>query len=531
MSSTQIPHQDAGPAPPPPRTAAQTRTDARRLLRTCERALARPWVQWTAVVAGLLGAVAVAAAALVVGPLAQARPGTWWFDLPLDGLATGERIAAMNKVFYAGLATMTASWLVVGLGVRAGRWRVRWLWALGALWALPWLVAPVALSTDLYTYLAQGVVADAGLNPFTHGPSAVDQPDVLLERMSHMWLDTPSPYGPAVMGLTKLIAPLAAEHIVRAVVLLRLVALAGIALAAVSLPRIARHTGNSPTVAVWLGVVSPLMLASGVLSGHNDALMVGLIVAALAVATRPERFAPLAAVAIVTVATLVKAPAAVALGVLALGWARRAPRLRTGFARLGGAVLAVVATAAVVSVASGFGAGWLSLSGFATPFKGSPPFAPTHAVSLTLDALARMVGLEPSPDATFRVVRLVVQALVAVFGLLVLWRQPRLGDARTVGLLLAAAVVASPTVWPWYVIWPAVVLAACGFARSRPVWVAIVAGAVFLVRSDGGPGLLELPGIATIGVLTVGMVIATGVFSWRTLIQGRHRPLDQVTGT
>ena len=47
----------------------------------------------------------------------------------------------------------------------------------------------------------------------------------------------------------------------------------------VFLPRLARHLGTDPGVALWLGALSPLALFSFVASGHNDALMVGLLVA------------------------------------------------------------------------------------------------------------------------------------------------------------------------------------------------------------------------------------------------------------
>lgn len=524
MSSTQTSHRNAHSGDRRRRTSERQAAARPHLPRACEQALARPWVQWAAVVFGLLGAVAVAAAALVVGPLPSDHPQEWWFDLPLDSVPVRERIDALNKVFYAGLAAMTGGWLVVGVGVRAGRWRVRWLWGLGALWATPWLIAPVAMSTDIYTYLAQALVADSGLNPYTTGPAAAELPAAVRDRMSPAWLHTPTPYGPTFIGLAKLIAPLAAEHIVRAVVLLRLVAAAGIALAAICLPRVARHAGGDPAVATWLGLVSPLMLVSGVLSGHNDALMVGLVVAALAVATAGWRLAPVVAIGVAAVATLVKAPAAAAVVVLTLGWMRRAPNARAGAARLAGSILAVAVAAAVVSFASGAGTSWMGMAGFSSPLKSSPPFTPTTAVSITIDAVANLLGVESSQPEILRFVRFVGQGLAVAFAGLVLWRQPRLGDARTIGLVFAAAVLASPTVWPWYLVWPALLLAAAPGGRSRPAWVVLVATGVFLVRSDGGPGLWEPPAVHLLTAGVLAALVGASVFAWRALIKGERLP-------
>ena len=69
-----------------------------------------------------------------------------------------------------------------------------------------------------------------------------------------------------------------------------------------------------PGRALWLGVANPLVLVHLVSGGHNDALMVGLLVAGLAVAPR----ALLPAAALVTLAALVKVPALAGLAFLPL---------------------------------------------------------------------------------------------------------------------------------------------------------------------------------------------------------------------
>ncbi|CAM5579655.1 Alpha-(1-_6)-mannopyranosyltransferase [Streptomyces purpurascens] len=58
---------------------------------------------------------------------------------------------------------------------------------------------------------------------------------------------------------------------------MRLVALAGVALMAAALPRLARHSGADPSAALWLGALNPLVLLHLVAGAHNDAVMLGLL--------------------------------------------------------------------------------------------------------------------------------------------------------------------------------------------------------------------------------------------------------------
>ena len=48
---------------------------------------------------------------------------------------------------------------------------------------------------------------------------------------------------------------------------------------------LARRLGNDPGLALWLAVLSPLALFSFVSSGHNDALMIGLMLAGITLGT------------------------------------------------------------------------------------------------------------------------------------------------------------------------------------------------------------------------------------------------------
>ena len=100
--------------------------------------------------------------------------------------------------------------------------------------------------------------------------------------------------------------------------------------------RLARACGVSEARAAWLGLASPLVAVHAIAGAHNDALVTGLVIAALAAAIGPVRRvrgpAPLwrrglYAGAALGLATGVKATALIALPFVALALvATRAPR-------------------------------------------------------------------------------------------------------------------------------------------------------------------------------------------------------------
>ena len=76
-------------------------------------------------------------------------------------------------------------------------------------------------------------------------------------------------------------------------------------------------------MALWLGALSPLALFSFVSSGHNDALMVGLLVAGVTLAVEGRLLAGLVLCAL---AATVKLPAAAAVVFLAVDTCRLGDR-------------------------------------------------------------------------------------------------------------------------------------------------------------------------------------------------------------
>ena len=336
----------------------------------------------------------------------------------------------------------------------------------GVLWALPLLAAPPLYSRDLYAYAGQASLVAAGRDPYAAGPGSLPGP--LTTGVDEVWLDAPAPYGPVWLGLAGLVVRVTGESLVPAVLGLRLVAVLGLGLVAWALGRLAAD----PARALWLGVANPLVLLHLVGGGHNDALMVGLLLAGLVVARR----AVVPAAALVALAALVKVPALAGLAYLPLLAADR---------RRAAVVAPVVAGATAVAAALGTGLGWGWLGTLDAGRARLSLFSPVTGLGVAVGAL----------DATL-LLGVVLAAALGV-GVLALAALGRLDPLLALGLTLLGASVLLPVVQPWYLLWGVCVLAARAGPRA-----AAALGALSLVlclslapsgRSVVRPPLYGLP--------------------------------------
>jgi alpha-1,6-mannosyltransferase len=474
--------------------------------------------------AGFAGSVLLAIAAYLGGAMPTLLP-----DVTPVSIWRGEHGPLIIFAWLVGTALLTGAWWAGRRGVPS----IRWAYLTAALWMLPLLAAPPFGSRDVYAYACQGASYADGLNPYTQGVSALPCP--WLDSVSPIWRDTPAPYGPFFMMIAGGIVALGGSLAVT-VALFRLVAVLGIGLLAFGLPVLARRCGVPVSRAVWLVLACPLAVIHLAGGAHNDALMVGLLVAGLAaVSARPGRPGPLVlGGALLGLAVAIKVPAlvvvpfaavaAVAPGRMAAGPARgaaeRAPYPLRGLVRDGGFVVGgAVGAVGVASLASGFGLGWLkglSHGGDAVAWT-SPP----TAVGLTIGYAGRPFGAHLDALFATRAVAVVVLAAVLV---LLWWRVLRDPDRSAVhgaGLALVAVVAFSPVFQPWYLIWPLAVLAA---GTSRSTWLAVLcAVAGFLVLADGTAlaRFTRFPGAVAMAV----MVIAAVVIAVRHLRRGRELPI------
>jgi alpha-1,6-mannosyltransferase len=287
-----------------------------------------------------------------------------------------------------------------------------------------------------------------------------------------------------------------------AVTALRLLSFAGVVLLAVWLPRLARTCGTEPSMAVWLGLLNPLVLLHVVSGGHNDGLMLGLLVAGLTLA-RQDRFAP--ALLLCLLAAAIKAPAALGAVYVGADWLRSCPdrRSRACTTVRAGAITAITAT--LLTAATGLGWGWLGT--LTTPARARSLLSPMTDIGLVAAKVAHRLGLASGDGWTVLLARVVGLALAAVICVAALTGRARWGSITGLGISLLAVVALGPVVQPWYVLWGTVPLAAAGPGGLRPLLVWMSAGLSLLVLPNGG-GANDL---VTLGFLAT--VVAVAVMS------------------
>jgi alpha-1,6-mannosyltransferase len=355
-----------------------------------------------------------------------------------------------------GITLLAAAWW--RLRHHLERLTPRALMLLTALWSLPLLLAPPLFSRDVYAYAGQGNLVVNDIDPYVYGPGAIV--GKWAYGVDSTWRFSPSPYGPVWLWLSGLCVRASHGHLVPAVMMMRGLSLLGLLMVAWALPRLARSHDVLPQRALWLGLANPFVLVHGIGGAHNDALMVGLLVLALALATaRPTAMRLAVAAVLITVAALVKVPAIAALGFLPMlhaGWQARA---RTG--ALVGSVAAV--TSVLVTWWTGLGWGWVHTLG--TGSAKLSIFSPVTGVGVLVDHALRWLGVVDTPGEVTRWVFALSFAVAGLIALTLLMRASHLGPMRALGLAMVAIVALAPVVQPWYLLWGLVLLAAVGGER------------------------------------------------------------------
>ncbi|TDB70939.1 polyprenol phosphomannose-dependent alpha 1,6 mannosyltransferase MptB [Micromonospora sp. KC723] len=460
--------------------------------------------RWT----GLAGAALVTVAGWLGGALPTLPPHQPW-RMPYGPAALG--------CWLFGTALMVGAWWALRRGAPSSRWAYR----TAGLWLVPLVVAPPLGSRDVYSYACQGWAYAAGHDPYAVGVAAAGCPWV--DSVAPLWRDTPAPYGPLFLLLAALAVTLGGG-LAGTVALFRLLALAGVLLAALCLPGLARACGVPTRRAVWLGLASPLVGVHLVAGAHNDAVMLGLLLLGLLVLVRASGGARplLAAGVLLGLAVAVKATAVVVLPFAALVAVRGRYTVRALLRDGGwvaGGVLAALATASAVS---GLGLGWVG--GLAHSGDSQQWTSPPTAVGFVVDYLGALAGREPGAVPAARVVGLVLLAtLLAVFW----WRAwsalRRLNDARQrvrrfavarpraallgAGGALAATVALAPVFHPWYATGPLLLLAV---SATRTGWFTLPCAVVVFLTLPDGTSLArytKAPGAIAMTALVVALVV------------------------
>jgi hypothetical protein len=435
----------------------------------------------------------------------------WWLH---PELLSGE-----NKLlFYVGMAALAGGWLGLGRAANASTTTPLQLGLVAVLWSLPLAVGAPLFSRDVYSYFAQGTMAHLGLDPYSQPPSVLHMVGHahVLGAVDPFWRSTTAPYGPLFLAAVSVIAAIVGSHLVLAALVVRAFDLVGLALLAIFVPRLARRCDADPARAVWLAVLSPLILLQLVAPAHNDLLMAGVMVAGVTVALRGR---PLLGIAICTLAAMIKLPALAAVIFLAVGWIRVMPTWKERAASAARALAAVAGTALVVTLISGFGTSWLSSTLFSAPARVHLAITPATDISWTIAPLLHDLGLAVTFHGLESVLQVIALAAAAAVALVLLRRESLPTTPQCLGLALIAFALGGPAVWPWYFSWGLVLLAAWRPAqRSRVLVVAILVGS-FLVKPNG---IFVLPVGSSPVLVGVWVVIAAAAWiAWRRRDQRR----------
>jgi hypothetical protein len=334
---------------------------------------------------------------------------SWVADSPVvprhGGLPHGEHGWAV--VFLVALAAAFGAY-VLGVWTLRGGGPLRAVLVLAVAIQLAPLAAPLLLSTDAWSYWAFAKVR----NPYRDTPSESGR---AAPYAGHDWLRRTSVYGPAFSLAAEptaaLDSPGAAAWTFKAVAAAALLVATGI---------VARRSRRPAFAAAFVGW-NPLLAVHFAGGGHNDALMMALVAAALALGDRGR--ANWAGVAWAFAALMKWIP----LLLLPLrGLEARAAGRRIAHV---GFAAAALATLAVATAAYGFG--WL------------------HVVS----PLARNAGLMTSYALPHRL-GVPSWAFVAAYAVAYAWllREAARGRAR-LGLATGLLLLAVPYLAVWYVIW------------------------------------------------------------------------------
>lgn len=451
----------------------------------------------------------------------------------------------------------------------------RWWWGTAALWFAPLMASVPLYSRDVYSYAAQGALWAEGLSPYEHGVR--DLSSDWRDSTAPTWLDSPAPYGPVWLLIARAAAAVSDGRLWLAVLLLRLVAVAAVAVLAWAVSDVAARVGASRETAAWLAVAAPLVGAHFVSGAHNDALMVAGVVAGFALALRGWF---VRAVLVVALAMMVKVTAVVALPFIALVWARRLATswlegavavegARTVALRTrdigGGLALTAVTVAIPVALASrltGLGFGWVSPAD--TAGRNEQWTSLPTALGMAIGAVGHVLGQPQWRETGIDVARGVGLVVLAVV-LVLVWLRVAKPDARVVGAVASgragsggldeaaqarvvraagwaylAVVLLAPAFLGWYFLWAlplfAAALAHGSLDRVLERWLPVAATVLcFTTLPDGYSLGLTTTAVGVPIALVAAVLLARAGWRWlhRVDWRGLHhvsRPLERGAG-
>jgi alpha-1,6-mannosyltransferase len=437
----------------------------------------------------LLGFVAMVAiaigASLPSSPFKLELPGVWFFGVPGSSSASTWGLYFTLAAVYGGLLLlMRVWWGMTRLYSRCPGVPLKRMMAVFALWSSPMLVIAPLFSRDAYSYAAQGEMVTRHMNPYLYGPFELGN-NAYTAPVDRLWGNAPAPYGPLFLQIDGFFARITFHNELATIVLLRLLAVLGVLLIAACVPRLARLYHRDGAELFTLMVLNPVTLLHLIGGAHNDALMLGLLIAGLTAAKEKR---PIVAILLCALATAIKAPAA--LGVLYVGWswlgAQASVRDRIRPVVTAGLICAGVL--GFFSYASGLGWGWISILG--TPGAVRSWTAPTTSLALAFTGVAHFVGIGVGLGGVLTVCRFFGLLAAGIAAVWLLLNSDRIGTLKALGITLLLFVILGPVVQPWYLSWGLILLAPVALGRLRSLIIGLSMVTAF-IELPGGTRLVQ----------------------------------------
>ena len=465
----------------------------------------------------LLGFVAMLAiaigASLPSSPFKLEMPGVWFFGVPSTDTGSQWGVYFTLAAVYGGLVLLMRVWWgmtrafsrLPGVPIR----RMMWVFA---LWSLPMLVIAPLFSRDAYSYAAQGEMVSHHMNHYLYGPFELGN-NAYTAPVDQLWGNAPAPYGPLFLQIDGLFARITFHNELATVILLRLLALVGVLLIAACVPRLARLYHRDGAELFTLMVLNPVTLLHLIGGAHNDALMLGLLVAGLTAAKEKR---PIVGLLLCALATAIKAPAAV--GILYVGWSWLGPQASTRD-RIRPVVTAGLVGAGILgffSYVSGLGWGWVSILG--TPGAVRSWTAPTTSLALIATGLCHFAHIGVGLGGVLTVARFFGLLTAGIVGVWLLLNSDRIGTLKALGITLLVFVVLGPVVQPWYLSWGLILLAPVALGRLRSLIIGLSMVTAF-IELPGGSRLVNPlihgdPLQIVLTLLWILVVLTVPVVSW-----------------
>lgn len=406
------------------------------------------------------------------GAATPGADGQLW-SVPTIPVSPSVDLVVALGLFYAGMILLVRAWLSLRKVVLSEPVPILALALVICAWAAPFALGPPLASRDVYAYAAQGELADEGFDVYRTGPGALGDAAV-LDSIDPLYLDAPVVYGPIFVHVSALVSS-SSDDVIGSVLMFRWLAIVGLIVSAVAVHDLAKRFGRNSRDAIVLAIANPLTLLHLVSGAHNEAMMLAVMLAGVAIGLRPRL--RVVGIVLCAIAASIKIPAVLAVAFLAWPWITAGSSRVMVAARAFSAGALALTVIGVAGRLTGWGWDWVDAMLGADPVEaylsvtsvvGVAIHSATGANLATMLAVARTSGL-------------VIAGFITVW-LLVTGKQ---SAPVALGWSLTLFALLHPTTQPWYLLWGLMLLASTSAGGRNRSFVAMSAMASLVVLPTG----------------------------------------------